>query len=39
MVRNHVQQEKIRTQLAYWKPFALNQKTECDIGRVRGRSI
>jgi len=39
MVGNNVQQEKIRTQLTYWKPVTVNQKTNGYIGRVRAVRI
>jgi hypothetical protein len=35
MVGNHVQREKIRTELSHWKPVSANQKTNGHIDGVR----
>jgi len=38
MVGNHVQREKIRTELSQWKPVSVNQKTNGHIDGVRAGS-
>jgi hypothetical protein len=38
MVGNHVQREKIRTELSHWKPVSANQKTNGHIDGVRAGS-